>query len=79
MNNENIKDRILRGLAFNTPPKYLNFKDSISNSEYQNILTEMINEGDITADIIENHPVYEGEYTNIRITDQAKKRYNGIV
>lgn len=79
MDKENIKDKILRGLAFNTPPKYMNFKDYISNKEYQIILTEMIDEGDITANIIENHPVYEGEFKDIQITDQAKQRYNGIV
>lgn len=79
MNREEIKEHICKRLAFNTPPKMLNYNSDIDRHEYHEILTELIEDGLITANTYEDHPVFKGEYKDIKLSDYGKTVYKGTV
>lgn len=70
MDVQEIKSKIIKDLEFNITPTYRNY--SINREEFLIILTELKNEGKIRFDLIDNHPVFEGEPKNIRLTSRGR-------
>ena len=71
-----IKKKILSDLEFGIPPTYKKY--GITVEDFTELLNELQAEGLVTFDTIKDHPVFEGEAKNIRITDKGKEYIKSI-